>query len=68
MILQEASSSAPHKQNTRRIFSFAPHKQNIRRILATFYIKKCKPSFPNELDIRITDLFRNEINNLNTLA
>ena len=46
MILQEASSSAPHKQNTWRIFSFAPHKQNIRRILATFYIKKMQTKLP----------------------
>ena len=68
MILQEAFSSATHKQNTWRIFSSAPNKQNIRRILATFYMKKYKPTFPNELDIRITDLFRNETNNLNTLA
>ena len=39
----------------------APHQRNKWKILEAFYITKFKPSLNNQLDVKVTQLFRNGI-------
>ena len=42
-----------------QVSTSAPHQRNKRKILQAYYITKFKPSLDNQLDIKITRLFRN---------
>ena len=44
-----------------QVITSAPHQQNKWKILEAYYITKFKPSLNNQLDIKITHLFRNSI-------
>ena len=63
----ETSEAAEHLlENTGRtidwqVITSAPHQRNKRSILKAYHITKFKPSLNNQLDIRITHLFRNGI-------
>ena len=44
-----------------QVVTSAPHQRKKRKILEAYYITKFKPSLNNQLDIKITHLFRNGI-------
>ena len=44
-----------------QVITSAPHQRNKRKILEAYYITKFKPSLNNQLDIKITHLFRNGV-------
>ena len=44
-----------------RVITSAPHQRNKRKIFEAYYITKFKRSLNNQLDIKITHLFRNGI-------
>ena len=48
-----------------QVITSALHQRNKRKNLEAYYITKFKPSLNNQLDIKITHLFRN--GNVNTL-